>query len=155
MSRKGVKFLGKVTPLFDCMLVSHQAHEGEGSNQPTEPQPIPSLTHPSTGDQPPVTDSSSSHDTTQNSRDSLEGTNGSKGDQGMVKECEKVINEEKVRKEGVCIQIGEENTKPEPTLDAFDDLDADGRDYMETEDVVKEGRQSNETEELNKGNSDK
>nr|GEX19082.1 hypothetical protein [Tanacetum cinerariifolium] len=33
------------------------------------------------GDQPPVTESSSSHDTTQDSRDSLEGTNGSKGDQ--------------------------------------------------------------------------
>ncbi|GJS80940.1 hypothetical protein Tco_0747481 [Tanacetum coccineum] len=69
----------------------------------------------------------------------------------MVKECEKVINEEKVRKEGVCIQTREENAKPEPTFNDFDDLDADGRDYMETEDVVKEGKQSNETEELNKG----
>ncbi|GJW91062.1 hypothetical protein Tco_0168615 [Tanacetum coccineum] len=73
----------------------------------------------------------------------------------MVKECEKVINEEKVGKEGVCIQTGEENAKPEPTLDSFDDLDADGRDYMETEDVVKEGRQSNETDKLNKGSCDK
>ncbi|GJV89314.1 hypothetical protein Tco_1533252 [Tanacetum coccineum] len=39
-----------------------------------------------------------------------------------------------------------------PTLDAFDDLDADlahGMDYMETEEAMKEGRQSNETEELN------
>ncbi|GKA23626.1 hypothetical protein Tco_0709659 [Tanacetum coccineum] len=36
---------------------------------------------PRTGDQPPVTDSSSSHDTTQDSRDSLEGTNRSEGDQ--------------------------------------------------------------------------
>ncbi|GKC97030.1 hypothetical protein Tco_1162472 [Tanacetum coccineum] len=36
--------------------------------------------------------------------------------------------------------------------------DADGtngRDYMETEDVVKEGKQSNETEELNKGSGEK
>ncbi|GJU23091.1 hypothetical protein Tco_1156433 [Tanacetum coccineum] len=81
MSRKGVKFSGKVTPLFDSMLVPHQAPEGEGSEQPTEPQPTPSPTQPSTGDQPPVTDSSSSHDTTQDSRDSLEGTNGSEGDQ--------------------------------------------------------------------------
>ncbi|GJU33188.1 putative ribonuclease H-like domain-containing protein [Tanacetum coccineum] len=32
-------------------------------------------------DQPPMTDSSSSHDTTQDFRDSLEGTNGSEGDQ--------------------------------------------------------------------------
>ncbi|GJR14924.1 hypothetical protein Tco_0797576 [Tanacetum coccineum] len=37
MSRKGVKFLGKLTPLFDSMLVPHQAPEGEGSEQPTEP----------------------------------------------------------------------------------------------------------------------
>ncbi|GJR44425.1 hypothetical protein Tco_1312528 [Tanacetum coccineum] len=81
MSRKGVKFSRKVTPLFDSMLVPHQAPEGEGSEQPTEPQPTPSPTQPSTGDQPPVTDSSSSHDTTQDSRDSLEGTNGSEGDQ--------------------------------------------------------------------------
>ncbi|GJV52026.1 hypothetical protein Tco_1447767 [Tanacetum coccineum] len=81
MSRKGVKFSGKVTPLFDCMLVPHQAPEGEGSDQPTEPQPTPSPTHPSTGDQPPVTASSPSHATTQDSRDSLEGTNGNEGDQ--------------------------------------------------------------------------
>ncbi|GJR22793.1 hypothetical protein Tco_0971320 [Tanacetum coccineum] len=128
---KGVKFLGKVTLLFDSMLVPHQALEGEGSEQPTEPQPTPSPTHPSIGDQPPMTDSSSSHDTTQDSRDSLEDTNGSEGTQGR------------------------KNAKPEPTLDAFDDLDADGRIYIETEDVVKEGRQSNETEELNKGSGEK
>ncbi|GJR28075.1 putative ribonuclease H-like domain-containing protein, partial [Tanacetum coccineum] len=58
------------------------------------------------------------------------------------------------RKESISKQ-GRKNAKPEPTLDAFDDLDADGRDYMETEDVVKEGRQSNETEELNKGSGEK
>ncbi|GKA54855.1 hypothetical protein Tco_0753804 [Tanacetum coccineum] len=64
MSRKGVKFLGKVTPLFDSMLVPHQAPEGEGSEQTTEPQPTPSPTHPSIGDHPPVAASSSIHDTT-------------------------------------------------------------------------------------------
>ncbi|GKG16569.1 hypothetical protein Tco_0361526, partial [Tanacetum coccineum] len=63
------------------MLVPHQAPEGEGSDQPTKPQLTPSPTQPSTGDQPPVIDSSSSHDTTQDSRDSLEGTNRSEGDQ--------------------------------------------------------------------------
>ncbi|GKA21101.1 hypothetical protein Tco_0701090 [Tanacetum coccineum] len=81
VSKKGVKFSGKVTQLFDSMLVLHQAPEGEGSEQPTEPQPTPSPTQPSTGDQPPVTGSSSSYDTTQNFRDSLEGTNRSEGDQ--------------------------------------------------------------------------
>ncbi|GKF30273.1 hypothetical protein Tco_0100071 [Tanacetum coccineum] len=52
MSRKGVKFSGKVTPLFDSMLVPYQAPAGEGSEQPTEPQPTPSPTQTSTGDNP-------------------------------------------------------------------------------------------------------
>ncbi|GJU17574.1 putative ribonuclease H-like domain-containing protein [Tanacetum coccineum] len=203
MSRKGVKFLGKVTPLFDFMLVPHQAPEGESSEQPTEPQPTPSPTYPSTGDQPPVTDSSSSHDTTQDSRDSLEDTNGSEGTQLFVlctnlsnrvlaletskdaqaaeifklkdqiktlkRKCKPSISHHKAwlksikrlsmkkrlgRKESVSKQ-GRKNAKPESTLDALDDLDADGRDYMEIDDVVKEGRQSNETKELNKGSSEK
>ncbi|GKF88340.1 hypothetical protein Tco_0259217, partial [Tanacetum coccineum] len=51
------------------------------------------------------------------------------------------------RKESVS-KHGRKNAKLEPILDAFDDLDADCRDYMEIEDVVKEGRQSNEIEEL-------
>ncbi|GJV05459.1 hypothetical protein Tco_1343115 [Tanacetum coccineum] len=75
--RKGLKFSGKITPLFPNMLT--HAAEGEGSGEPTEPQPTPSPTQPSTGDQPPET--SSSHATTQDSRDSLEGTNGNEGDQ--------------------------------------------------------------------------
>ncbi|GKE26631.1 hypothetical protein Tco_1442015, partial [Tanacetum coccineum] len=58
------------------------------------------------------------------------------------------------RKEFVSKQ-GRKNAKPESTLDTLDDLDVNGRDYMETEDVVKEGRQSNETEELNKGSGEK
>ncbi|GJZ32273.1 hypothetical protein Tco_0577709 [Tanacetum coccineum] len=82
MSRKGVKFSGKVTPLFDSMLVLHQVPEGEDSEQPTKPQPTPSRTQPSIGDQPPET--SSSHATTQDSSDSLEGTNGNKGDQVQI-----------------------------------------------------------------------
>ncbi|GJY48223.1 hypothetical protein Tco_0438179 [Tanacetum coccineum] len=213
MSRKGVKFSGKVTPLFDFMLVPHQASEGEGSEQPTEPQPTPSPTQPSTGDQPPVTATSSSHDTTQDSRDSLEGTNGSEGDQvqpshdsplsggptsdraegGMTleelyvlctnlsnrvlaleaskdaqaaeiiklktrikklkKKSHPVISHHRAwlrsvsrlsmkrklgRKESVSKQ-GRKNSKPIPTLDAFDDLDANlahGTEYIDTEEAV-------------------
>ncbi|GJS71979.1 hypothetical protein Tco_0704820 [Tanacetum coccineum] len=225
MSRKGVKFLGKVTQLFDFMLVQHQAPEGEGSEQLTEPQPTPSLTHPSIGDQPHVTDSSSSHDTTQDSRDSLEDTNegtqvqssydspllgdhtSEKAEGGLnleelfvlctnlsnrvlaletskdaqaaemlklkdqikklKRKCKPSISHHRAwlksvkrlsmkkklgRKESVSKQ-GRKNAIPEPTLDAFNDLDADGRDYMEIEDVVKEGRKSNESEELKKGGS--
>ncbi|GKG24658.1 hypothetical protein Tco_0395286, partial [Tanacetum coccineum] len=50
--------------------------------------------------------------------------------------------------------MGRKNPKSGPKLDdnAFDDLDADlahGMDDMETEEAVNEGRQSNETKELN------
>ncbi|GJT16984.1 hypothetical protein Tco_0875690 [Tanacetum coccineum] len=157
-------------------------------------------------DQPSTTSSSSSHDTTQDSRDSLEGTIRSEGDQLSIlctnlsnrvlaleaskdaqaakiiklktrikklkkKKSHLVISHHRAwlrsvsrlymkrklgRKESVSKQ-GRKNAKPEPepTLDAFDDLDADCRDYMETKDVVKEGRQSNETEEFNKGSGEK
>ncbi|GKA60212.1 hypothetical protein Tco_0759619 [Tanacetum coccineum] len=78
MSRKGLKFLGKITPLFPNMLTHAAEGEGEGSGEPTKPQPTPSPTQPSTGDLPPET--SPSHATTQDSRDSLEGTNRNEGD---------------------------------------------------------------------------
>ncbi|GJS64030.1 putative ribonuclease H-like domain-containing protein [Tanacetum coccineum] len=64
------------------LLFNDANAEGEGSGEPTEPQPTPSPTQPSTGDQPPKT--SSSHATTQDSRDSLEGTNGNEGDQVQI-----------------------------------------------------------------------
>ncbi|GJS13427.1 hypothetical protein Tco_0407899 [Tanacetum coccineum] len=80
MSKKGLKFLGKIIPLFPIMLT--HAAEGKGSGEPTEPQPIPSPTQPSTGDQPLET--SSSHATTQHYRDSLEETNGNEGDQVQI-----------------------------------------------------------------------
>ncbi|GJR95962.1 ribonuclease H-like domain-containing protein [Tanacetum coccineum] len=101
--------------------------KGEGSEQPTEPQPTPSPTQPISGDQPPVTATSSSHATTQYSRDSLEGTIRSEGDQRKLG-----------RKESVSKQ-GRKNAKPRPTLDVFDDLDADlahGMEYMDTEEAV-------------------
>ncbi|GKF38179.1 hypothetical protein Tco_0118240 [Tanacetum coccineum] len=55
------------------------------------------------------------------------------------------------QKEPVSKQ-GRKNVKPGPSLDAFDDLDADlahGMDYMDTEKDVTEGRKSKETEEQN------
>ncbi|GJV39184.1 hypothetical protein Tco_1417624 [Tanacetum coccineum] len=77
MSRKGLKFLGKITPLFPNMLT--HATKGEGSGEPTEPQTTPSPIQPSTGNQTPET--SPSYATTRDSRDSLEETNGNEGDQ--------------------------------------------------------------------------
>ncbi|GJZ26775.1 hypothetical protein Tco_0571028 [Tanacetum coccineum] len=47
---------------------------------------------------------------------------------------------------------GKKSAKPGPTLDAFDDLNADlahGMDYMDTEEAMTEGRKSKETKELN------
>ncbi|GJX78265.1 putative ribonuclease H-like domain-containing protein [Tanacetum coccineum] len=168
MARKGVKFSGKVTLLFDSMLVPHQAPEGEGSEQPTEPQPTPSPTHPSIGDQPPVTDSSSSHEL-HKTLGFFRRHNGSERDSGSVLHDSlfRVLALE-TSKDAQAIEILKLKDQIKKlkrkwitwkqrmlTLDAFDDLDADGRDYMETEDVVKEGRQSNETEELNKGSGEK
>ncbi|GJR81008.1 putative ribonuclease H-like domain-containing protein [Tanacetum coccineum] len=46
MARKSKKISGKVTPLFDSMLVQNQAPEGEGSAIPPEPQPTPSTSQP-------------------------------------------------------------------------------------------------------------
>ncbi|GKD29672.1 hypothetical protein Tco_1240450, partial [Tanacetum coccineum] len=51
MVKKGKKFSGKVTPLFDSMLVQQTEDEGEASERPSDSQPIPSPPHPSK-DQP-------------------------------------------------------------------------------------------------------
>ncbi|GJX71766.1 hypothetical protein Tco_0308937, partial [Tanacetum coccineum] len=50
MRRKGKGFSGTVTPLFQSMLVS-QVVEGEGSGQPSEPQPPSSTAPPSQEEQ--------------------------------------------------------------------------------------------------------
>ncbi|GKA54961.1 putative ribonuclease H-like domain-containing protein [Tanacetum coccineum] len=226
MSRKGLKFSGRITPLFSTMLASAEVEEGEGSEQPTESQPPPSPTQPSVGDQPHVTESSSGPDNTHSPSMNLEGTGGNEGDQVQLsndsphsggntseraegglnlkellslctnlsnrvlaletakdaqaakilklktrikkleKKCKPSISHHRAwlksvkrlsmkkrlgQKEPVSKQ-GRKNVKPGPTLDAFDDLDADlahGMDYMDTEEAVTEGRQSKETEEQN------
>nr|GEW07367.1 hypothetical protein [Tanacetum cinerariifolium] len=55
--------------------------EGEDLGTPTESQATPSPTQPSAGDQPPLSESSSDHDSSQEPRVDLEGTCGSEGDQ--------------------------------------------------------------------------
>ncbi|GJQ99907.1 ribonuclease H-like domain, gag-pre-integrase domain protein [Tanacetum coccineum] len=77
-------FKGHVIPLFPNMLAQAVVDEGEGSEQPTEPQPTPSPTQPSTGDQPPMTESSYRPDTTQDTKVNLEGTSGSQGDHVQI-----------------------------------------------------------------------
>ncbi|GJX92851.1 hypothetical protein Tco_0347437 [Tanacetum coccineum] len=226
MAKQGLHFSGHVTPLFPKILAQAVVDEGEGSTQPTEPQPTPFPTQPSIGDQPPVTESSYRPDTTQYPRVNLEGTDGSQGDHVQIphnsplsgghisdrsegglnldellvlctnlsnrvlaletskdaqaveilklktrikkleNKCKPSISHHRAwlrsvsrlsrakklgTKESVSKQ-GWKNAKPRLTLDAFDDLDVDlahGMDYMETKESVNEGRQSNETEELN------
>ncbi|GJU37932.1 putative ribonuclease H-like domain-containing protein [Tanacetum coccineum] len=46
MARQSKSFSGKVTPLFESMLVQNQAPEGESSVTPPEPQPTPSTSQP-------------------------------------------------------------------------------------------------------------
>ncbi|GJZ87462.1 putative ribonuclease H-like domain-containing protein, partial [Tanacetum coccineum] len=137
----------------------------EGSAQPNEPQPTPSPTQPSIGDQPFVTESSYRPDTTQVPRDSLEGTNWEvnwdqvldlqKAKDAQAAEIFKLKKrikklEKKLGKKEFVSKQGRKNAKSKPYLDAFDDLDlAHGVDYMETEEAMNEGRQSNEIEELN------
>ncbi|GKE95514.1 hypothetical protein Tco_1580369 [Tanacetum coccineum] len=184
MARKGVKFSGKVTLLFDSMLVPHQAPKGKGLEQPTEPQPTPSPSqfsdHTSEKAEGGLnleelfilcTNLSNKVLALETSKDAQAAEILKLKDQikKLKRKCKPSISHHKAwlksvkrlsmkkrlgRKESVSKQ-GRKNAKPKPTLDAFDDHDADGRDYIETEDVVNEGRKSNETKELNKGSGDK
>nr|GEU40062.1 hypothetical protein [Tanacetum cinerariifolium] len=71
----------KITPLFPSMLTQAAVVEGEDSGTPTESQPTPSPTQPSAGDQPPLAELSSDHDSSHDPRMDLEDTGGSGGDQ--------------------------------------------------------------------------
>ncbi|GKA64121.1 hypothetical protein Tco_0763727 [Tanacetum coccineum] len=74
MAKQGLYFSSHVTPLFPNILAQAVVDESEGSEQLTEPKPTPSPTQPSIGDQPPVTESSYSPNTTQQPRVHLKGT---------------------------------------------------------------------------------
>ncbi|GKA10628.1 hypothetical protein Tco_0690061 [Tanacetum coccineum] len=174
-----------------------QSKVGEGSGAPTEPQPTPSPTHPSTGDQSPV---HTPHDSPLSGGHASIRAKGALNLQELFVLCTNLSNRvlaletvkdaqaveilklrtrikklERKCKPGVSHHIawlksvqrlsmkkrfgkkesvskqGRKKAKPESTLDdsTFDDLDVDhGMDYMEIEDVVKEGRLSEETEEF-------
>ncbi|GJU67024.1 hypothetical protein Tco_1253283 [Tanacetum coccineum] len=161
------QLIGHVTPLFPNMLAQAVVDEGEGSANQLNPNQHPLLLNLVQETNPLMTESSYRPDTTQVSRDSLEGTDRSKGYQVLDLQKAKMLSLLKIfklkkrikkageevlgKKESVSKQ-GRKNAKSKPTLDAFDDLDADlahGMDYMETEEAVNKGKQSNETEELN------
>ncbi|GJW96006.1 hypothetical protein Tco_0947083 [Tanacetum coccineum] len=70
MRRQGKDFLGTVKPLFATILIQSQAVRGEGSGQPSEPQPTPYTAQP-TNEEPIPTVASSSHQKTQTPRQAL------------------------------------------------------------------------------------
>ncbi|GJU14283.1 hypothetical protein Tco_1142249 [Tanacetum coccineum] len=92
MTRRGLYFSGHVTPLFPTRLVPAAVEEGKGLGTHTEPQPTPYPTQPSVGDQIQVTKSSYRPANTQNSRNTLEGTSGSEGDQELFVLCTNLSN---------------------------------------------------------------
>ncbi|GJU73385.1 hypothetical protein Tco_1264790 [Tanacetum coccineum] len=61
MVKKGKNFLGKVTPLFDSMLVQQTEDKGEASERPFDSQPIPSPPHTSEDQPQTQTDPSPRH----------------------------------------------------------------------------------------------
>ncbi|GKC65698.1 hypothetical protein Tco_1098296 [Tanacetum coccineum] len=82
MVKKGKHFSRKVTPLFPNMLVQLTEDEGEGSEIPSEPQPVPSLPHTSEVHVEPQSDPSPRPSPTTHIPDSIpEDTGGNQGGQ--------------------------------------------------------------------------
>ncbi|GJS05819.1 putative ribonuclease H-like domain-containing protein [Tanacetum coccineum] len=190
MVKKGKNFLGKVTPLFDSMLVQQTEDKGEASERPSDSQPIPSPPHPSE-DQPHIQtdlfprpspsivilDSNPEGSGGNHGGQSSSDTSLSWNEDGLtlqsVKKLKKGVKalithhkawmksvalktrlarkaslkKKGVQKEYVSKQGRKyvKSSKGEPSVHkdpAFDDLDDDAMDYMETEDSQDEGRTS-------------
>ncbi|GJX69927.1 hypothetical protein Tco_0307098 [Tanacetum coccineum] len=153
ITKQGLHFSSHVTPLFPNMLAQAVVDEGEVSRDSLEG------TDRSKRDQ--VLDLQKAKDA-----QAVEIFKLKKRIKKLEKKCKPSISHHRAwlksvqrlsmkkrlgQKEFVSKQ-GRKNAKSKPTIDAFDDLDDDlahGMDYMETEEAVNEGRQSNEIEELN------
>ncbi|GJU37244.1 hypothetical protein Tco_1185598 [Tanacetum coccineum] len=148
----GKKFLGKVTPLFDSMLVQQTEDEGDASERPSDSPPIPSPPHPK--------GSGGNHGGQSSNDVSL-----SRNEDGLtlqsvydlcVSLCKQVTTQakeikalkaqvKKLKKGGrkfVKTFKGEPSVHKDPAFDDLDDfVDVDDTlDYMETEDVQDERR---------------
>ncbi|GJS65753.1 hypothetical protein Tco_0680317 [Tanacetum coccineum] len=123
MIKKGKHFSGKVTPLFDTMLVQPTQDEGASSERLSDEQPSPSPTP--TGEVPnePLPDSSS----TQPSKDS----------QGRASHKKHRVHKESVSKQGRKKAKGESSVQRDPL---FDVMPEDKIDHMEKENAQSEGR---------------
>ncbi|GJV98548.1 hypothetical protein Tco_1553800 [Tanacetum coccineum] len=176
IAKQGLYFSGHVTPLFPNMLAQVVVDKGAGDQPPmTESSYKPDTTQvprdslegidESKGDQ--VQSSNDRPHSGGNTSEIAEGgLNLQKGIKKLEKKCKPSIShhrawlksvqrlsmKKRLGKMEFVSKQGRKNAKSKPTLDAFDDLDNDlahGMDYMETEEVMNEGRQSNETKELN------
>ncbi|GJZ07786.1 hypothetical protein Tco_0542069 [Tanacetum coccineum] len=184
MVKKGKNFSGKVTPLFDSMLVQQTEDEGEASERPSDSQPIPSLPHLSEDQPQTQTDpsprpspsiaipdsnpkgSGRNHGGQSSSDRSLSGNEDGLTLQNRYDLCISLCTQvsaqakeikalkaqtslkkkgaqkeyvSKQRRKSVKFFKGEPFVHKDP---AFDDLDDDAMDYMETEDAQDKGRTS-------------
>ncbi|GJV10843.1 hypothetical protein Tco_1352384 [Tanacetum coccineum] len=152
MVKKGKHFSGNVTPLFDSMLVQPTEDEGDTLERQSEPQPIPSPPH--------LKGSGGNHGGQSSSDRSLSGNEGGMTLQSVYDLCislctqsvsikqrlvgKKSLKKQWMQKESVSKQ-GRKPAKAEPTVHkdpAFDELDDDTIDYIETDDAQDMGRTS-------------
>ncbi|GJU54521.1 hypothetical protein Tco_1228235, partial [Tanacetum coccineum] len=144
MVKKGKNFLGKVTPLFDFMLVQQIEDESEASERPSDSQPYPLLL---------TQDSGGNHGGQSSNDASLSGNEDGSGQEAKERSQttyhtlqsldEEYCTEDKIGKEDFSAEKG--GTKGVylnfEDLDDFVDVD-DTLDYMDTEDDQDEGRTS-------------
>ncbi|GJR05569.1 putative ribonuclease H-like domain-containing protein [Tanacetum coccineum] len=158
MVKKGKHFSGNVTPLFDSMLVQPTEDEGDTLERQSEPQPIPSPPHPK---------GSGGNQGGQSSSDrSLLGNEGGMTLQSMydlcISLCTQVTGQAKeikhlkahikklkkktkpvITHHRAWIKSGRKSAKAKPTVHkdpAFNELDDDAIDKIETEDAQDIGR---------------
>ncbi|GJX18185.1 hypothetical protein Tco_0219017 [Tanacetum coccineum] len=130
MVKKGKQFLGNATPLFDSMLVQPTEDEGETLERQSEPQPLPSPPHLSANQHKTQTDPSPRPSPTTYIPDSI--PEGSRGNHGyQAKEIKHLKAQIKKLKK---------NAKLVHKDPAFDELDDDKINYIETEDAQDVGR---------------
>ncbi|GKE94718.1 hypothetical protein Tco_1579573, partial [Tanacetum coccineum] len=147
MVKKGKHFSGKVIPLFPNMFVQPTEDEGEGSERPSKPQPIPSP--------PYLKGSGGNHGGQPSSDKSLLGNEGDMRLQSVydlcISLCTQVTDQAKeikhfkaqIKKLKKKSKPGRKSTKAEPSVHkdpAFDELGEDAIDYMDTKDAQYVGR---------------
>ncbi|GKA87788.1 hypothetical protein Tco_0809552 [Tanacetum coccineum] len=146
MSRKGLKFLGRITPLFSNMLASAEVEKGEGSEKPTQPQPTPYPTQPR--DQVQL-----SNDSPHSGGNTSERAEGGLNLEELLSLCTNLSNMVltlETAKDAQAAKILKLKTR----MKKMEKLEkkckpTHGMDYMDTEEAVTEGRQSNEIGEKN------